>query len=146
MNLINWSPFQDTNGLFDRYFNLRDALPATEAGASGAFQWRPVVDISETPKHYVIKVELPEVDKEDVDVTVENGLLTISGERRYENEEEDETRHRVERMYGRFSRSFALPPDIDEQAISAKTRNGLLKVRIPKAEAVTETAKRINID
>ena len=146
MNLINWSPFQDTNGLLDRFFDLRDTLPATESGASGAFQWRPVVDISETPKHYVIKVELPEVDKEDVDVTVENGLLTISGERRYENEEEDETRHRVERMYGRFSRSFALPPDIDEQAISAKTRNGLLKVRIPKTEVVAETGRRISID
>ncbi len=146
MNLINWSPFQDTDGMFDRYFNLRDRLPAADAGSSGALNWRPVVDISETPKHYLIKVELPEVEKEDVDVTIDNGMLTISGERRYENEEEDETRHRIERMYGRFSRTFALPADIDEQAISAKTRNGLLKVRIPKAKAVEESAKRINVD
>ncbi len=146
MNLINWSPFQDTDGIFDRYFNLRDRLPAADASSSGAFNWKPVVDISETPKHYLIKVELPEVEKEDVDVTVDNGMLTISGERQYENDEEDETRHRIERMYGRFSRTFALPADIDEQAISARTRNGLLKVRIPKAEAVEETVKKINVD
>ncbi len=146
MNLINWSPFQDTDGIFDRYFNLRDRLPAADASTSGALNWKPVVDISETASDYLIKVELPEVDKDDVDVTVDNGMLTVSGERHYENEEEDETRHRIERMYGRFSRSFALPTDADEHAITAKTRDGLLKVRIPKTKVVEETAKRINVD
>lgn len=146
MNLINWSPFEDTDGMIDRFLRLRDPFAGANSELAKTTGWRPSVDISETKKHYVIKAELPDVDKDDVDVTVENGMLTLTGERRYENEEEDETRHRVERMYGRFSRSFALPADADESAITAKTKNGLLKIRIPKQVVATETPKKINVD
>ena len=149
MNLVNWTPFGDMEGFFDRYYNLLGRPPlglADEDRPAKAFDWRPSVDISETKKHYVIKATLPEVNKEDVNVSVENGLLTISGERRFEKEEETETQHRIESMYGKFSRSFTLPSDADESKISAKSKNGVLKVRIPKVEVTKETAKRISVE
>ena len=130
MNLVSWSPFRDLEGIFDRYSPTFMNMDSTFKGKD--FDWRPTADISETKKHYLIKAELPEVEKEDVHVAVINGMLTISGERRFERDEETETQHRVERMYGKFSRSFNLPPDIDESAISAETKNGILKVKIPK--------------
>ena len=140
MNLVSWTPFGDMEGLFDRYHRLLGdrAMPGDLLG-SKEFEWRPTADISENKKHYLIKAELPEVDKDDVHVSIENGRLTISGERRYEKEDESDTQHRVESMYGRFSRSFALPADIDKSKIKAESRNGVLKVRLPKmAEKVVK--------
>jgi HSP20 family protein len=145
MNLINWSPFQDTDGFFDRYYSLLNRLPAAENG-NELVNWRPSVDISETKDAYLIKAELPEVDKDDLDVSIDNGMLTISGERRVEKEDDDEKRHRVERMYGRFSRSFSLPADADEANISAKSKNGMLKVRIPKTAETSEASRQIKVD
>jgi len=145
MNLINWSPFQDTDGFFDRYYNLLNRLPAAENG-NELVNWRPSVDISETKDAYLINAELPEVDKDDLDVSVDNGMLTISGERRVEKEDDGEKHHRVERMYGHFSRSFSLPADADEANISAKSKNGMLKVRIPKAAVTDEASRQIKVD
>lgn len=149
MNIVSWTPFRDMESIFDRYHNLLGRSPFVlddDIKAKG-FDWRPTVDISETKKHYVIKVELPEVEKDDVAVSVENGLLTISGERRFEKEEETETTHRVESMYGRFTRSFTLPADADEEQISAKSKNGVLKVRIPKTvETKEEPVKKITVE
>lgn len=144
MNIVNWTPFRDFDSIFDRYFSQAGRLPAE--GALKELDWRPSADISETKSHYVIKAQLPDVEKEDVHVAVENGVLTISGERKYEKEEETETTHRIESMYGKFARSFALPSDADEAAISAKTRNGMLKVRIPKKVESKEEPMKISID
>jgi HSP20 family protein len=147
MNIVSWTPFRDMESMFDRYTNLFDRMPSVlddEMRVKG-FDWRPTVDISETRKHYVIRVDLPEVDKEDVNVSIENGMLTISGERRFEKEEDTETTHRVESMYGKFSRSFTLPADVDETDISAKSKNGVLKVRIPKIEQQKEEPKKITV-
>ena len=141
MNLINWTPFRDMEGFFDRYQRL--------AGSNGMpskdFDWRPSVDISETDKEYLIKAHLPEVEKDDIELTVENGILTISGERKYEKEEETETQHRVESMYGKFSRSFTLPSDVDEARIKAKTKKGTLKVHMPKSEVSKPKAVQIEV-
>ena len=147
MNLVNWTPFDDMDSLFDRYFGRMNRLPG-RAGESqlADLDWRPSADISETKSHYVIKAQLPEVEKEDVHVAVENGVLTISGERKFKQEEESETQHRIESMYGRFSRSFTLPQDADESAISAKSRKGILKVRIPKKADVKEEPVKISVD
>jgi len=147
MNIVSWTPFREMESIFDRYHDLMARTPSLfddELKGKG-FDWRPTVDISETKKHYVIKVELPEVEKDDVSVSIDNGLLTISGERRFEKEEETETTHRVESMYGKFSRSFSLPADADEGHIEAKTKNGVLKVRIPKTVAKKEEAVRITV-
>jgi HSP20 family protein len=92
------------------------------------------VDISEDDKEYLIKVEVPGVNKEDVRVTVENGILTITGERKEEKEEKGKKFHRVERMYGTFLRTFTLPDGTAGDKISAEFRDGILKVHLPKSE------------
>jgi HSP20 family protein len=96
--------------------------------------WTPLADITEDEREYLIKAELPEVRKEDVKVTVENGVLTISGERKFEKEEKKRKYHRVERGYGTFMRSFALPDDADFSKVNAEFKNGVLTVHVPKSE------------
>ena len=93
-----------------------------------------MADISEDENEYVIKAELPELKKEEVKVTVENGVLTISGERKFEKEENKKKYHRVERAYGRFVRSFALPEDADASKVKAEFKDGMLTVHLPKSE------------
>ncbi len=96
--------------------------------------WAPLVDIAEDDKEYLIKVELPEVQKEDVKVTVENGTLMISGERKSEKEEKGKKFHRTERYYGRFERSFSIPDDADGNNIKAECKDGVLRVHLAKSE------------
>lgn len=147
MNLVNWTPFRDMDSVFDRYFDRMERTPGRRSeGQLSDLDWRPSADISETKSHYLIKAQLPEVEKEDVHITVENGVLTLSGERKFEQEEESETQHRIESLYGRFSRSFTLPSDADEAAISAKNRNGMLKIRIPKTVEAKDAPVKIAVD
>jgi HSP20 family protein len=145
MNLVSWTPFRDMEGFFEWPQSLMSPRLRSSVELEKAFDWRPSVDISETKKHYLIKVELPEVDKDDVDVSVENGLLTISGERNFKKEEDTETQHRVECVYGRFSRSFTLPGDIDESAISAKSKDGILRVCVPKTHETKDEPVKIEV-
>lgn len=134
MTLVNWSPFGDLEDVFDRYNRLFNrGLPALGEGqARDVVQWRPVANISETRTEYLIKAELPEVEKKDVEVTVHEGVITIRGERRYERSDDSEKQHRVESFYGNFARSFSLPADADESKIYAESKDGVLKVHIPK--------------
>ena len=97
-------------------------------------EWTPLADITEDDREYVIKAELPELRKEDVKVTVENGVLTISGERKFEKEEKKKKYHRVERGYGSFVRTFALPEDADADKVKAVFKQGMLEVHLPKNE------------
>lgn len=150
MNLVNWEPFRDMEGFFNR-FNDWPTTRSMRVRAGNdveakAFDWRPSVDISETRDSYLIKAELPEVEKDDVEVLIENGMLMIRGERNFEREDESETQHRIERMYGQFSRSFTLPADADPTKIAAKSRNGVLKVTIPKIEETRETPVKISVE
>jgi HSP20 family protein len=96
--------------------------------------WTPTVDITETEGEYAIKAELPEVKKEDVKVTVEDGVLTIQGERKQEKEEKGKKYHRIERSYGRFVRSFTLPDTVDEGKVRAEYADGVLHLHLPKSE------------
>jgi len=98
-------------------------------------EWAPAVDITEDDKEYLVKAELPEVNKENVKVTVENGILTISGERQFEKEEKGRKYHRIERSYGSFVRSFGLPDDADAEKVEAQFTDGVLKVHVAKSEA-----------
>ena len=138
MALVKWDPFRDLEEMSDR-LNRIFARPAVWQGQGKEIMtvadWTPTVDISETEAEYVIKAELPEVRKEDVKVTVDENVITISGERRKEAEHKDEKLHRIESFYGRFSRSFRLPDDADINAIQAESRHGVLKVRVPKTPA-----------
>ncbi len=138
MTLIRWAPFRELDDLFTRYNPLIGRLASTRQGAtdeSDAASWTPLANISETETDYLIKAELPEVSKEEVKVTVDEDVITISGERRKEAEHKDEKVHRVESFYGSFSRSFRLPDDADIGSIQAESKNGVLKVRVPKKPA-----------
>jgi HSP20 family protein len=130
MNITRWEPFREVEDMFRQYspFFSR-AMRRFEGDES---KWRPLADISETDTEYLIKAELPEVKKEDVKVTFEQGLLTISGERRQEKKQKEENEIRVESFYGSFSRSFSLPDNVDAKGIRAESKDGVLKVRIPK--------------
>ncbi|MCK6371812.1 MAG: Hsp20/alpha crystallin family protein [Gammaproteobacteria bacterium] len=147
MTLVNWSPFREFEDLFDRYNRVFSrSLPTTGDSEEGAVvQWRPAANISETKDEYLIKAELPEVEKKDVEVTVHDGVITIRGERRFERTDDSERQHRVESFYGKFERSFSLPADADESKIYAESKDGVLKVRIPKTEVMKPKAVEIKV-
>jgi len=136
MNIVSWTPLREMDDIFSRYRRLAGGLASNGGdGESGAqSEWRPVANISETKNEYVIKAELPEVDRKDVHVSVDSGAVTIRGERKMEKEDEDSTQHRIESFYGAFSRSFSLPDNADVENISAEAKNGVLKVHIPKTK------------
>lgn len=131
-----WNPFRDLDELGHRLAGLapRSAgLP--ERGGREAMtvaEWAPAVDITEDEKEFLIKAELPEVKKEDVRVTVEDGVVTLRGERRFEKEEKSRRYHRVERSYGSFVRSFSLPDEVNPDKVSADFKDGVLAVHLPK--------------
>ena len=135
MALIRWEPFGSADFGFNRMPSLfgRWRSPL-ENDLEAAREWLPSTDISETDKEYLIKAELPEVKKEDVKVNVEDGVLTISGERKFEKEEKDKKYHRIERSYGSFMRSFSLPDGADSTRINAEFKDGVLRVHLPKNE------------
>lgn len=142
MNIIRWEPFREMEDLFRHYSPFVGRALRREGGE--VMGWTPVANISETDKEYLIKAELPEVKREDVKIMLDNGVITITGERRHEKEQKDENEIRVESFYGTFSRSFSLPDNVDAKAIRAETKDGVLRVRIPKAEA--SKAKPISIE
>lgn len=145
-SITRWEPFREFEDMFRHYspFFGRSLRRMGAGGAEGA-DWRPLADITETDKEYVIKAELPEVRKEDVKITLDNDLITISGERRHESEQKDENEIRVESFYGTFSRSFALPEGIDPEGIRAESKDGVLRVRIPKKEVKPSKAVSIEV-
>jgi HSP20 family protein len=108
-------------------------------------EWSPSVDISEDDKEYVVKAELPDVKKEDVKVNVENGVLTISGERKFEKEEKNRKYHRIERSYGNFTRSFTLPEAVKADKVNAEFKDGMLHVRLPKDESAKSKSVEIKV-
>jgi HSP20 family protein len=107
--------------------------------------WAPRVDIAETEKEFSIKAEIPAVKKEDVKVTIDNGVLTIKGERKQEKEEKDKKFHRVERLYGSFTRSFTLPDNVDESKIEASFKDGVLNLSLAKTEETKPKAIDVKI-
>jgi HSP20 family protein len=108
-------------------------------------EWAPLVDIVEDDKQYLIKAELPEVTKADVKVTVQDDVLTITGERTFEKEANGKKYHRVERAYGRFGRSFTVPEDADGNGVVAEYKDGVLKIHLPKSEKAKPKAIEVKI-
>jgi HSP20 family protein len=136
--LTQWNPFQEMDDLQSRFAKLFGLTPA-RAGNGGqelmtVARWAPSVDIIEDEKEWLVKAELPEVKKEDVKVSVEDGVLTITGERKLEKEEKNKKYHRIERSYGNFLRSFTLPDGADGSKVNAEFKDGVLKVHLPKGE------------
>lgn len=139
MNAISrWDPVQELEQFQNRVLSaFRPMGGRTNGDGDGvlaAAQWVPSVNISENEKEYLVCAELPEIPPKDVKVTLESGVLTISGERKSEEDTKNHRHHLVERSYGRFVRSFTLPNDIDPDQVDAQFRDGMLKVRISKSE------------
>ncbi len=146
MNIIRWEPFrsiEDAFGrlpsLFDRWQWMRDPNGETR------FEWSPSADISETDGEYLVRAVLPAVKKEDVQVTYEDGVLNVSGERKQEKEAKGEKFHRVESFYGKFSRSFSLPNNVDSGAIRAESKDGVLTIRVPKVSKESKKLTEIQV-
>ncbi|MBI3418398.1 MAG: Hsp20/alpha crystallin family protein [Verrucomicrobia bacterium] len=148
--LTRWDPFtemEETQNRLARIFGLAPARTGNGGGQETMTitEWAPSVDIIEDDKEWLVKTDLPEVKKEDVKVTVENGVLTITGERKFEKEEKDKKYHRMERSYGNFLRSFALPDAADGAKVSAEFKDGVLKVHLPKCEQAKPKAVEVKV-
>ena len=109
-------------------------------------EWAPLVDIVEDENEYLIKAELPEVRKEDLKVTVQDNVLTLTGDRSFEKEEKGKKYHRIERAYGSFARSFSLPEEADAQKVSAEFKEGVLHIRLPKSEKAKPKSIQVKIN
>lgn len=140
MPIVRWRPMRDMlsiqdemNRLFDRFF-IRS--PWEEQEGLDAANWYPSMDISENNNEFVVSAELPGLRKEDIHITYTNGTLKIEGERKKDKEEKDTNFHRVERVYGKFCRTFQLPSQIKNDKISADFKDGILKINLPKADEV----------
>jgi HSP20 family protein len=131
-----WDPFRELEEMHHRLTSIFDRTPMRRDGKQefiSAAEWAPLVDISENDKTYTVKVELPEMKREDIKVSVENGVLAIFGERKFEQEEKGKKYHRVERSYGSFVRSFTLPDNADAGQVNAQYRDGVLTVDVQKS-------------
>ena len=146
MSLIKWQPFGEMDEAFNRLMpSLFSRFPRTASGNSGKFEWAPSADISETDQEYLIRAELPAVKKEDVNVTLDQGMITIHGERKEDKETRDEKFHRVESFRGAFSRSFSVPDNIDDKGIRAESKDGVLTVHLPKTKTATPKTVEVKV-
>jgi len=143
MSIVRWEPFSAMDEMFNRFPGFFGRWPKFAADPEAKFDWAPAVDISETGQEYLIRAALPAVKKEDVKVTVDDGMLTLSGERFRKEDQKDEKFHKVESYFGSFSRSFALPDAVDEAAIRAESKDGVLTIHVPKTHV--EAKKPTNI-
>ncbi len=143
-----WDPMKQIEDIEKRLSSLLGRPLGTRDGGKESMtvaEWSPLVDITEDEKEYLIKAELPEVKKEDVKITVQDEVLSISGERKYEKEEKGKKYHRVERAYGSFVRSFTLPEDADGTKVAAEYKDGVLKVHLPKSEKAKPKSVEIKV-
>jgi len=130
MSLIRWDPFREFNTLPARFGGLL-GKNWDEPLSTG---WNPSVDVFENENEVVFKAELPGMNAKDIEVKLENNVLTLKGERQFEKETKEENYHRVEREYGNFSRSFALPTAVNGDKVTAEYKDGVLKIILPKKE------------
>jgi len=145
MSLIRWEPFGTVDDVFARMPSIFGRWPKGFDNGNRNLDWAPSVDISETDTEYLVRAELPAVKKEDVRITVEDGTLTISGERKQKTEEKKEKMHRVETVYGKFSRSFSLPENVDTAAIRAESRDGVITVHVAKSRSEPKKPTEIKV-
>ena len=147
MAVIRWDPFSEVDSLVNRLMPVAPAAwPRLAVPGNGKkFDWAPSADISETEREYVIRAELPAVKKEDVQVTVDGGMITVKGERKQHKEDKSEKFHRVESFYGSFERSFSLPENVNVDAIRCDSKDGILSVHIPKTQTPKHKPRQITV-
>lgn len=146
MALVKWNPWREIEDMFDRYDKAVGLPRSGNQEVMTAGDWSPRVDIVENDNEFVIKAEIPEVKKEDVKVAVDNGVLTLKGERKQEKEEKGKKFHRVERYFGSFTRSFTLPENVDESKVTATFKDGMLSLQVPKTEKVKPKTIEVKIE
>ncbi|GDX09047.1 molecular chaperone [Verrucomicrobiota bacterium] len=147
-SFTRWNPIRDLEDMQRRFSTLLDIAPTGNGGEKEMLtvtEWSPSVDISEDDKEFLVKAELPDVKREDIKVNVENGVLTITGERKFEKEEKGKKYHRIERSYGSFTRSFTLPEAVKADKVAAEFKDGLLHVRLPKDESAKPKNIAVNV-
>ena len=145
MNLVRWDPFRELEGIQARLNRLFPDMPARFEDETFFAGWSPAVDIQETNDEFILKADLPDVKKEDVKVELEDGVLTIEGERKGEKEVTGKRFHKVERTYGRFARHFTLPTEVDGAHVKAEFKDGVLNVQLPKAVSAKPKAIEVKV-
>ena len=143
--LSRWEPFRGVGSLQEQINRVFDDVVGRTTDESALSTWVPAVDIYETEHELVVKADLPDVDPKDLDIRVENNLLTIHGERKFEKKVSEENYLRVERSYGTFSRSFSLSNTVNPEAIKADYQNGVLTLSIPKREEAKPKQIKVNV-
>jgi HSP20 family protein len=136
MKMTRWDPFRELEEMstrLNRLFGQGGARSLPEDGNETLADWVPAMDVQETDGEYLVHADLPAVKKDDVKVSVQDGVLAVEGERRQEKEEKGKKFHRIERSYGKFVRRLALPTDVDEQKVAAEFKDGVLSVHLPKS-------------
>jgi HSP20 family protein len=140
-----WDPFDELSGLRNRMDRLMARIGTENDEALFAAKWTPAADVVETKDAIVIKVELPGMTEKDLAIEIENGVLTLQGERLLEKETDEKGYRRIERAYGSFVRSFTLPPNVDGEKIVATFANGLLELEIPKKEEAKPRTIKVDV-
>src|SRR5260221_2274796 len=143
--IARWEPFRRATSLQDQVNRLFSDVFERGSEESSLTAWAPSVDIYETEHELVVKADLPEVDPKDLDIRVENNILTIRGERKFEKKVNEENYLRVERSYGSFARSFTLANTVNSEAIKADYQNGVLTLNIPKREEAKPKQIKVNV-
>jgi HSP20 family protein len=142
MTVTKFNPFE-IDEFTGRFFN--DAMARLLSNESNARPWAPPVDIFETENDVVLKADVPEVKLEDIDIRLENGTLTLKGERRFEKAENSKGYHRIERGYGSFARVFTVPDSVDAEKVKADFKNGVLTITLPKKEIAKPRTVKVEI-
>jgi HSP20 family protein len=154
MNTMNkvttWNPLREMDEAQNRLSRFFLGGFPNRMGSGGIHSlavadWSPEVDITEDDQGYLLKADLPEMKKEDVKVTVEDGVLSVSGERKYQKEDQKKKFHRIERSFGTFRRSFTLPEDADSTKVTAEFRDGVLKVHLPTTPVARSKATQVKV-
>jgi HSP20 family protein len=146
MSLMRWDPFAEMDSLFNANVPARlSRWPRLAGNGDQKLEWAPSADISETEQEYLIRADLPAVKKEDVKVTLDDGIISIKGERRQQSDNKGEKYHRVESFYGSFERSFTLPDNVNADSIRCESKDGVLTVHIPKSKVQKTEPKQINV-
>jgi HSP20 family protein len=144
-SITRWDPFRNLSTLQDQVNRLFESSFQGQPDQSALTTWAPAVDIYETENELVLKAELPDVEEKDIDIRIENNMLTIRGERKFESKVKEENYLRVERTYGSFSRSFSLPATINTEAIKAEYAKGVLTIELPKRPEAKPKQVKISV-
>jgi len=146
MSITRWDPFRNISTLQDQINRAFESSLQVNRGDNGALTtWAPAVDIYETENELVLKADIPDMNEKDLDIRVENNMLTIRGERKFEQKVKEDNYLRIERTYGSFSRSFGLPNTVNTEGIKAEYKNGVLTVELPKRAESKPKQVKVNV-